>query len=369
MADELEIAAFTDTYLPTVNGVTYTIYEWSKRWNSSRGVMSVVYPNGDHDPGSNEYPAPSVPFPFYPGYRAAVPWIPQSVRDADLVHSHSVFSVGAAGWALARSRDIPFVVSYHTPMKEYADYVVPTETGSSLFGSGLSRYESKILEAADLVLAPSQETTRELVSRTDGSVPVETVSNGVNLQEFQPVPSDKFRDRYDLSGTLVGYTGRHGFEKRIEDLIRAAERVDREVTVVLGGRGPATAELERVAEQSSLTVRFLGFLDRSELPAFYSAVDVFGFPSPVETEGIVGMESIACGTPVVGADAGALRSTIEDGETGYLFEPRSITAMSEMLQNALENREELERGCIEHREALSIERSIEKLSTLYHTLL
>lgn len=129
MTDGLEVAAFTDTYLPTVNGVTYTVAEWARRWNGSYGLMNVVYPDSAHRPRDHEHPISSVPFPFYPGYRAALPWIPSAVRDPDIVHAHSVFSVGAAGWVLARTRDRPFVVSYHTPMAEYAEYVVPTDVG------------------------------------------------------------------------------------------------------------------------------------------------------------------------------------------------------------------------------------------------
>ncbi|WP_435066909.1 glycosyltransferase [Haloplanus sp. C73] len=367
MTDGLEVAAFTDTYLPTVNGVTYTIAEWAERWNESYGQMNVVYPDSDHRPREHEYPISSAPFPFYPGYRAALPWIPSAVRDTDIVHAHSVFSVGAAGWVLARTQDCPLVVSYHTPMAEYADYVIPTDVGSSLFASGLSTYEQHVLGAADLVLAPSAETTRELETRLDDGASVRTLSNGVNLREFQPTDGTAFRDRYGLDGTLVGYTGRHGFEKRIEDLVRAADRLG-DVTVVLGGDGPATDDLRRLADRRDVDVRFVGFLDREELPEFYAALDVFGFPSPVETEGLVALEAIACGTPVVGADAGALRSTIDDGETGYLFEPGNPAAMADRLAAALDDQSALEAGCLAHRETLSIEATLDRLVDIYREL-
>jgi hypothetical protein len=61
------VVAFTDTYLPTVNGVTYTVETWRDRWAARGGHMDVVYPDGDHDPAANEYPVNSVPFPFYDG--------------------------------------------------------------------------------------------------------------------------------------------------------------------------------------------------------------------------------------------------------------------------------------------------------------
>ncbi|WP_227134617.1 glycosyltransferase [Halorubellus salinus] len=369
MTENLEVAAFTDTYLPTVNGVTYTVSEWADRWNEELGQMNIVYPDSNHSPNSHEFPVPSAPFPFYPGYRAAVPWIPEEVRNADIVHSHSMFSVGIAGWVLAQALDVPFVVSYHTPMQEYADYVVPTEIGASLFGSGVSYYEAKTIEAADLVLAPSPETKRELSSRIDGSIPIRVLSNGVNLDHFAEVDTSDFKQRYDLSGTLIGYTGRHGYEKRLEDLIKAAERLEESVTVVFGGDGPAREELSRVGDQADVDVRFLGLLERDELPEFYSALDIFGFPSPVETEGIVGMEAIACGTPVVGADAGALQSTIQDGVTGYRYEARSIPAMTNALEDALEDHDTLRDGCLEFRNQFSVSSTIQRLRSHYIDLL
>jgi len=225
-----------------------------------------------------------------------------------------------------------------------------------------------VLQTADLVLAPSPETTRELERRLDGAVPVRTLSNGVNLRTFQPTDGSAFRDRYGLDGSLVGYTGRHGFEKRIDDLVRAADRLDRECTVVLGGDGPATDDLRRLARRRSVDVRFVGLLDREELPAFYAALDVFGFPSPVETEGLVALEAIACGTPVVGADAGALRSTLDEGTTGYLFEPGNPDAMADRLAAAFEDRDSLEAGCLAHRETLSVDATLERLAGIYRGL-
>jgi len=377
MAEGLAVTAFTDTYLPTLNGVTYTLAAWARRWNDSRGRMRVVYPASDHAPEPFEHPAPSAPFPFYDGYRAAAPWVPAAVRGADVVHSHSVFSLGVAGWLLARSRDVPFVASYHTPAAEYAEYVAPGDRGAALLGGALRRYESLVLRAADLVVVPSAETERALRRRVGSAAPLAVVSNGVDLDVFRPVDADAFERRYgldDRDGPLIGYTGRHGREKRLGDLLGAAERLDGDaapggdVTVALGGGGPATAELKRLAADRDVDVRFLGVLDRAELPAFYSSLDVFGFPSPVETEGLVAMEAMACGTPVVGADAGALRSTVRDGETGHRFEAGSPSAMAEALRRALADRERLASGCLDRREELSMASTLDRLESLYRRL-
>ncbi|PSP70337.1 glycosyl transferase family 1, partial [Halobacteriales archaeon QH_9_66_26] len=78
-----DVAAFTDTYLPTVNGATYTIRTWRERWLDRGGRMDVVYPGSSHDPAVGEHPVGSLPFPFYEGFRLGAPTVPDAVRDAD----------------------------------------------------------------------------------------------------------------------------------------------------------------------------------------------------------------------------------------------------------------------------------------------
>ncbi|MEF8774544.1 MAG: glycosyltransferase, partial [Halobacteriales archaeon] len=115
-------------------------------------------------------------------------------------------------------------------------------------------------------------------------------------------------------------------------------------------------------------VRFLGFLDREELPAFYTALDVFAFPSPVETQGLVALEANACGTPVVGCNEGALADTIEDGETGYHYPGGDPGAFAAAIERAIDDADRLRGTCLDRREDLSVEKSVEQLADLYDDL-
>lgn len=362
------VAAFTDTYLPTVNGVTYTIAAWRDRYSEREGRMDVVYPDSSYEPAGGEYPVGSVAFPFYDGYRLGVPRIPDSVRDVDIVHAHSPFSLGIAGLRLARRESLPLVVSYHTPTSEYATYLVPDRLSSTVAGVS-DRYERWYLARADLVLAPSSSTAEQLREGVTDRVPVEVHPNGVDIRHFHPTETESFEERFDLDTDqpLVGYTGRHGYEKNLGAIVEAAAELD--VNIVFGGEGPATDSLRRRADANGVDARFLGFLERSDLPAFYSALDVFAFPSPVETEGIVAKEAIACGTPVVGVDRRALSATIEEGETGYHFDHGDIDGFREAIRRALAERQELSERCLERRDALSLDRSLDDLVRTYESLL
>jgi len=361
------VATFTDTYLPTVNGVTYTVETWRDRWRARGGHMDVVYPESDHEPGPDEYPVRSLPFPFYDGYRLGMPEIPSGVRKADLVHAHTPFSLGMAGQRLANKIDVPLVASYHTPTGEYAEYVAFNGLLESAVQSSAEQYERWFLDRAEMVIAPSERTAAYIRDLgVDGRVTA--LSNGVDIDFFAPPEESDFRDRYDLpEGPLVGYTGRHGHEKCLGDILTACEGLD--VTVVLGGDGPAREELEQAAATTDLDVRFLGFLDRAELPELYAAMDVFAFPSPVETQGLVALEANCCGTPVAAVDAGALSDTVEDGITGYSYEKDDMDGFQRAIERVLDDQERLEANCLDRREAVSVEHAVDELADIYESVL
>jgi glycosyltransferase involved in cell wall biosynthesis len=362
------VAAFTDTYLPTVNGATYTIDTWRDQWVDRGGRMHVVYPDSDHDPAPDEHPVSSVPFPFYEGFRVGLPGLPDAVTDIDLVHAHTPFSLGLAGLRLARKHDLPVVASYHTPTSEYAAYLAFTERIERAIERSAEGYERRFLDRVDLVIAPSERTATHIREAVETDTHVVVVPNGVDVDFFRPVDPTAFRERHDLpAGPLVGYTGRHGYEKALDDIVAAAEDLD--VTLVFGGDGPAREALEAQARTADVDARFLGFLDRAELPAFYAALDAFAFPSPVETQGIVALEANACGTPVAGVASAALADTIDQAETGYKAPPSDIAAFRDVIARTLDERERLREECLARREAMSVARSVDRLADVYDDVL
>lgn len=364
------VAAFTDTYLPTVNGVTYTVKTWRERWQARGGRMDVVYPDADgHDAGAGEHPVRSFPFPFYDGFRFGVPRVPDAVADVDVVHAHTPFSLGVAGLRLAGSRELPFVASYHTPTGEYAAYLTSVGPVEDRIEALSERYERWFFSKADAVIVPSETTRTRLlddvgVADAGGPTAVPVVPNGVDVERFRPVDDADFRRRHGLpDGPLVGYTGRHGHEKCLGDVLAACEGL--EATVVFGGDGPAREELEREAADRDVDARFLGFLDREELPGFYSSLDAFLFPSPVETQGIVALEAFACGTPVVAVDHGALSDTVDHGETGYHYDPGDIEGFRSAVEATLAEHDRLRENCLARRSEISVEHAIDELAAVY----
>lgn len=362
------VAAFTDTYLPTINGVSYTVNTWRQRWRRRGGRMPLVYPRDDDyrsEPG--EFSVSSAPFPFYPGFRLASPTVPPAVRESnpDVVHAHTPFALGLAGKRFAAAADAPLVASYHTPAGEYAGYISETFEGPISWTA--DRYERWYFGAADAVIVPS-ETAAEAVDA--GETPIHVVSNGVDTERFTPADEecvDAFRERFELPrGPLVGYTGRHGHEKRLVDILEATAELD--VGVVVAGDGPSRPRLQRRSSERD-DVYFLGFLDRETLPTFYAALDAFVFPSPIETQGLVALEAIACGTPVAAADDGALSETVSDGETGSHFPPGDVDAFRKAIERTIDSADRLPTDLSTRRRRLDVARSIDTLESVYETVI
>jgi glycosyltransferase involved in cell wall biosynthesis len=365
------VAAFTDTYLPTVNGVTYTVQTWRERWHQRGGRMDVVFPDAPaYDPdGEREHPTRSVGFPFYEGFRFGLPGVPEPVKrsEPEVVHAHTPFGLGLSALYLARRIDAPLVASYHTPTAEYADYLAKGPVATAVEGTA-RRYERWFMNRADVVVAPS-EPARDHLREIGVSTPVRIVPNGVDAEFFSPVDTAQvaaFRDRHGLpDGPLVGYTGRHGYEKNLTEIPPAVAAADADPTLVFGGEGPAREEVEAAAAETDVDTRFLGFLDREELPTFYSALDAFLFPSPVETQGLVALEANACGTPVVGVDAGALADTVEDGTNGLHFPEGDTAAFAAAVDRVLAEADQFRENCLAYRGTASATHAVDVLADVY----
>lgn len=366
--DGARVAAFTDTYHPTINGVTYTVDTWREYWDRTGGRMDIVYPASSHDPLETEHPVSSLPVPIYDGFRFGCPMIPRNLGPVDIVHAHTPFGLGIAGRRLATRRDLPFVVSYHTPTPAYAGYLTSRQPFERCVRSLATGYERRFLETADRIVVPTSWTAQRLRQLVE-TVPVHVVSNGVDTQQFAPRPAEArtIRSKLDIPDgqTVVGYTGRHGHEKDLETTIEAVDGLDRDLTVVLAGDGPARQRLERLATASDVRILFPGFVDRDRLPALYSLFDLFFFPSPVETQGLVALESIACGTPVVATSAGALSETIDDGATGLTVPSGDVIAFRGAIESVLDHLDQYARTCLGRRSQLDVTASIDELAAVY----
>jgi glycosyltransferase involved in cell wall biosynthesis len=246
--------------------------------------------------------------------------------DFDLVHVQTPFIAHYAGLAMARELRVPVVESYHTYFEHYLQHYVPAVP------AGLTRLLARRVtvsqcHAVDAVIAPSTQMAGAL-RRYGVETQIEVIPTGMPAASFIPGDGARFRARHGiaLGRPVAAFVGRVAHEKNIAFLIsmlpflRAAVP---DVLLVIAGEGPARAHCERRVAAAGLagSVRFVGYLDRAtELQDCYRAADVFVFASRTETQGLVLLEAMAQGTPVVST---AVMGTIDvlAGTTGSVVVP------------------------------------------------
>jgi glycosyltransferase involved in cell wall biosynthesis len=364
----MKIGFFTDTYFPQINGVTYTLHLWKRGLEKLGHEVFIYYPKSEeYEPEENEIPLKSMPFIFYKGYKIGLPSARRVNKDLDLFHIHGLLSTAAFGVALARNRKVPCVLTYHTPPDQYLRHVSPSQYMQAAIKTIYFLYEKELLERCQVITMPS-ETIREVLHERLGPHLNKTVvlSNGIDTDLFKEVSTEKFREDYKIpEGKVIGFAGRHCYEKHPEDLIGIADDFDG--TILFIGGGPQEGRYKKMAKGKA-NVRFLGFLPRERLPEYYSLLDCLVLPSTAETEGIVVPEANACGTPVVGANALALKDTIDGGVNGFLYEPGDLEGLKRGIDMVFSNKVKLCKSSKEHAKKHSTGKTIEKLVGIYENL-
>jgi len=268
-------------------------------------------------------------------------------EDYDLIHSHYWLS-GWVGQALQGLWRLPHVTMFHS-------------LGEAKNRARVSEHEPphriqaerQIAQSADRVICASQDE-KEMLMRLYGvsAESIEVVPCGVDLEAFRPLDKAEVRRRLGFAEEpIVLFVGRIEPLKGIDILVRAVAQVSEDIRfclVVVGGDASAEAEkaeLRRLAEELGISQRvaFLDAVDHSLLPLYYNAADVCVVPSYYESFGLVALEAMACGTPVVASRVGGLQGTVRDSETGFLVPWRCPEPFAERLELLLEN-EELRRN-------------------------
>ncbi|MCX8006921.1 MAG: glycosyltransferase [Coriobacteriia bacterium] len=391
----MRIAIVTDTYVPEVNGVVTAIATHTRLLAERGHEVLIIAPRyGDFadEPRPNvrveRYPAFS--FVTNKATRVALPAIASVTRkirafDPDLVHVHTPLSLGVVGLLAAKALRLPIVQTYHTYIPDFMQYleisrILGIDTlqervvnslvfervlasglwqrivrSRALFETGLDefadawlgitsdvargqpeltarlawRYTRLLYNRSDLVLTPSLTLKRELL-RHGVTAPVDYLSNGIDLALV------RVKDSYRPTGRIV-HAGRLGYEKNVDVVIKAFSRAlmhgaDAVLDVV--GDGPARESLERLANRLGIAkrVRFTGFVARDELVQRYHEYDCFITASTIETQGIVLLEAMAAGLPVIGVRALAIPEIVRTGRSGIVVAPGDEQSLARAIE-------------------------------------
>jgi len=363
----MRIGYFTDTFLPQHNGVVTSLLSFGSELVKCNHELHVFCPKSNlkevHGMRVHSYPA--VRFRPYPEFRIAVPQGRDKTPPLDIVHSHSPFTMGFFGNRVAKFQSIPRVATFHTLLTEYLGYVF--KVGSPLMKVFTWQLCRSFYNRQDRIISPSKILKRVL--RKHGiKRPIEVIPTGIDINFYRPISRRAARRKLGFDNERIFLSlGRLSHEKNVDVIIKAMKNVSGRL--VICGRGPASKRLKTLVKKEGLgkKVVFKGFVPENLKPYYYSAADAFVIASTGETQGVVIVEAMACGTPVIGAKSLAIPEVVRQEKNGFLFEPGDVEELSDLL-GSFEPSEDLKKHALRTAVEFSKEKTTAMLERFYSKL-
>lgn len=342
----MRIVIVTDQYPPMVGGVpTVTRQLASDLANRGHQVWVVAPSYGSRDIYRVEqkvrvYRFSSFGWPTYGDLRIAfLPFLPirklLKRADPDVIHIHSPVVLGNVAQILAGGLRKPVISTNHYMPFNMSRALTTDPVFGKPFNNVTYSYLVHFCNRCEYVTAPTQ-TALNLLYEHGLRAPARAISNGIDLTHFFPGPPDEaLRQRLQLptDRPLILSVNRLSQEKRIDVLVEALAMMKHSAHLAIASTGPAEAELRAKVDELHIQdrVSFLGFISDADLVALYRLVDIFGIPSEADLQSISTMEAMACGLPVVAANAYALPELAHHEENGFLFTPGNSEEMAGYL--------------------------------------
>jgi glycosyltransferase involved in cell wall biosynthesis len=326
----MRVLMISDVYFPRINGVSTSMQTFRAALEQTGAQVTIVapdYPGTDRaaDAGTGIVRLPSRAVPLDPEDRL-MRWSSLAdldrrlaSADFDVVHVQTPFAAHYAGLRLARARGIPCIATYHTHFEEYLFHYVRFLPRSALrlAARALARQQCNALDA---VVVPSQPMADTLKDYGVDN-PLHVIPTGLPESQFLRGDGQRFREAWNIAPErkVALFVGRAAFEKNIGfllDMAALACRQQPQLMLVIAGEGPALPSLRRQAAELGIEklVRFVGYLPRDgALRDCYAAADVFTFASRTETQGLVLLEAMAIGLPVLAIPALGAAEIIKPG--------------------------------------------------------
>lgn len=377
----MRIAMISDVCFPRVNGVSTSIATFRRDLGALGHEVTLIAPDYgapvEDDDSILRVAGRTVPrdpedrLMRRSAIRRLLPRLAE--RKPDVLHIHTPFVAHYAGIEIARALDIPVVTTYHTYFEHYFQHYVPF-VPRRLLAAIARRVTVAQCAATDVVISPSS-AMRDALRAYGVKDRIEILPTGLAAGSYEPGDGERFRNAHGIERDrpLVLNVGRTAHEKNIDFLLRMLlplRRVVANVLLVIAGEGPALDHLKALARTLGIAehVRFVGYLERSRaLADCYAAGDLFVFSSRTETQGLVLLEAMAQGTPVVSNAEMGTRDVLVDGRGARIVpleETAFATAVAELLANR-HLRSELSHSAREHALSWSSEAMADRLLDLY----
>ncbi len=328
----MRIGVFSDSYRPYTSGVVTSICTFKQEMNNLGHETFVFAPSyrNYRDEEENVFRFFSVPSPGNPNYTLAVPITPRvnmvaKKLNLDIIHVHSPFILGQMGARCSRRLGIPLVFTYHTLYEQYVHYVpLAQEIARELANKYINYFSNR----CDLVITPSVDI-KNLIQSNGIKAPIEVIPTGVEIEKFKNGDPLWLRKHFNIPSQrkICLFVGRLTQEKNIDFLLRAFKKAKeqyQETCMVIVATGPLEKELKKTVIHLGMTLNedviFAGFLPFENLVDAYCGADIFTFASVTETQGIVLVEAMAAGLPLVVIKATGSQEMVENEKQGLVVD-------------------------------------------------
>ena len=337
----MNIAIFTDTYFPDINGVASSVYTLSaelKKRGHNVYIFTVSDPasplsKDEEEEIADVYRFPSIPIVFLKPKRAASPFSIRILRlirkfKIDIIHTQTEFFMGYMARGVATPFRIPLVHTFHTMYEDYLHYIAK---GKLITPSMARQYTRSFCNSASAIIAPTGKTA-DFLNRCGVKKPIFVIPTGI---DFTPLAKEKHTEEetlalkkkhhLDPSWPIVLCLGRVAKEKSLDMGIQAIPALLKklpEAHLVIIGSGPDRKALEELSESLGIrqNVIFLGAVPYPEIGSYYRLGDVFLCCSNTETQGLTYYEAMAASIPIVARKDECIRRIIRDRVDGRLFD-------------------------------------------------
>ncbi len=373
----------SNTYTPIVGGVEHSINSFTAYYRKKGHRVMILTLEYDNAP-SNEKEVirlPSIRHFNGSDFSVRMP-IPISLShvlndfEPDIVHSHHPFILGDTALRIAKSYQKPLVFTYHTRYEHYTHYVpldIPVMKKLVIeLAAGYS-------QLADCVIAPSLGIAKMLV-KEGVDTRIEIIPTGVDVAGYAGGDGPRFRKKFKIpsDAVLLGFVGRLAVEKNLVFLTESVAKYmqeDKQSYFLLIGQGPELEKIRAVIDANDMQGRFIspGEIVGEDLIDAYHAMDAFVFASITETQGVVLMEAMAAGTPVIALRASGTEDVVEDGKNGRLVEKEDVADFVSALRSffglSAAERQAVKKNALKTAASFSIENMAEKALSVYRSLL
>ncbi|MDX1417095.1 MAG: glycosyltransferase family 4 protein [Candidatus Promineifilaceae bacterium] len=376
MTKDLHIAFFTNTYRPTMSGVVRSIDTFRQAFTDMGHNVFIfaqkAHKYEDKEPFIFRYPAVEVPFvndyAFPMPFSRTIDNVLPSLK-LDVIHSHHPFLLGDVAADKAKSLDLPMVFTFHTRYDEYTHYVpISPDLTKVVIDLWMSHY----LEKCNHIITPS-ESIKEILIEHGVRGDMTAIPTGIDITPFEEADGEAVRKKNGWGDDLVLISvGRLAKEKSFDTLLEAAAKVMRErshVRLVIVGGGLEKKSLEKLAKELGIAdrVQFTGSIPYEDVPSHLKGADIFCFASTSETQGLVTMEAMAAGLPIVAVDATGTSDAVDHGQDGLLTDnnAEALAGALEQVIDDAELRQRLIDGAAKKVQWFDIRRQAQRMLDVY----